>query len=132
MDLAAARQRGTQLNPRNDLHSEAFTGGTRLDDTGDRVVIGERQDAHAMRSGLLHQHRWRKETVRVGAMRVEIDFFSRGVVKSSSRGEVSSFSTPRHLDYSTRLPWLNDEPDGRAVLVLDDDVDERRQTDRFD
>ena len=92
MDLAAARQRGTQLNPRNDLHSEAFTGGTRLADTGDRVVIGERQDAHATRSGLLHQRRRRKETVRVGAMRVEIDYaFYRG--STTSRMAVrSSFS----------------------------------------
>src|SRR5215218_4646182 len=130
MDLAAARQRGTQLNPRNDLHSEAFTGGTRLADTGDRVVIGERQDAHATRSGLLHQHRGRKEAVRVGAMRVEIDLgshLSRGDMKSRRNSR-----TTRLLDSSTRLPWLHDEPDGSAVLVLDDDVDEGWQTDRFD
>src|SRR5918993_5763896 len=104
MDLAAARQRGTQLDPGNDLHPMAVSGGACLADTGHRVVIGERKDAHATRSGLLHQHRWRKETVRVGAMRVEIDFLSRGVVKSSSRGEVSSFSTPRHLDSLTLAP----------------------------
>src|SRR5215217_93946 len=36
------------------------------------------------------------------------------------------------LDCSTRLPWLHNQPDGGAVLVLDDDIDEGRQTDGFD
>ena len=125
MDLAAARQRGAQLDPGNDLYTVAFTGGTCLADPGDRVVISERQDAHATRNGLLDQHGWRKEAVRVGAMRMEIDF---GVEEPSRSARLLEFTTPRlHL-----LPWLHDEPDGGAVLVLDDDIDEGRQTDRFD
>src|SRR5919112_1475171 len=58
---------------------------TCLADTGNRIVIGERQDAHATRSGLLHQHRWRKETVRVRAMRMEINEAGGGRRKAGGR-----------------------------------------------
>src|SRR5215217_6781252 len=82
----------------------AVPGSACLADSGNRVVIGERQDAHATRSGLLHQHRWRKEAVRVATMRVEIDFSSRGVEQivaaGRSRGGRSFFSTPRLHDYA--------------------------------
>src|SRR5918993_3853015 len=51
-----------------------------------------------------------------------------GVAEASRSSRLLDSTTPRlHL-----LPWLHDEPDGGAVFVLDDDVDEGRQTDRFD
>src|SRR5918997_6922271 len=51
-----------------------------------------------------------------------------GVEESRRSSRLLDSTTPRlHL-----LPWLHDEPDGGAVLVLDDDVDEGRQTDGFD
>jgi hypothetical protein len=59
MDFTSTRQRGAQLDTGNDLYPKALPGGACFADTGDRIVIGERQDANATRSGLLHQDRWR-------------------------------------------------------------------------
>src|SRR5918993_2915693 len=51
-----------------------------------------------------------------------------GVAEASRSSRLLDSTTPRlHL-----LPWLHNKPDGGAVFVLDDDVDEGRQTDRFD